>query len=100
MERLSIYKPVNLGNFDKCWYCGETSITTADHFYPKSLGGRLKVRCCKDCNEIKKDLTPEEWIEFIKEQKLKFPKFVRKYNRMIMATETLWERVKWSVINK
>ena len=100
--QLSIYEGRSIGNFDKCWYCGVDCKTTADHFWPKSLGGRLKVRACANCNREKKGLTPNGWAKYLKGQRDKFEKtgfkhLVIKYDRMITATESLWERVKWSI---
>lgn len=41
----------------------DTSSTafTRDHLYPKSKGGVKWYPCCKACNHVKADLTPEEW---------------------------------------
>lgn len=86
-ECYTIYTPINLGNWDKCWYCGKSGHTTADHFYPKSKGGRLKVRCCKDCNDMKKNMTPLEFCEYLKCSDLE------NKDRMITATITLWKRI-------
>jgi len=108
-RRLSIYKARTLGNRYKCWYCGEEGETTGDHFYPKSLGGRLKVRSCKKCNSEKDDLTPQEWINHLrlirnhwKGNKIKSLQEqadakIARIDRMINASLTLWLRVKHSV---
>lgn len=37
---------------------------TRDHVKPKSAGGTKTVRCCWGCNQMKKDMTPEQWAEF------------------------------------
>lgn len=99
MYPLSIIHSKKLGD-NRCWYCGEGTnyrTKTADHFYPKSKGGRLKVVCCRNCNTLKADLTPPEFIEHIEHLKIKHRNiYSAKFNRMINATKTLWERVEWS----
>ena len=41
---------------------------TKDHIYPRSLGGNQSrgkwYPCCRACNSVKADLTPEEWDRF------------------------------------
>jgi hypothetical protein len=108
-KRLSIYNPITLGNKYKCWYCGEDGFTNADHFFPKSLGGRIKVRSCIRCNSEKADLTPSGWMDYLRSYIIRLQKnkiksldeFCKKEiprtERMIIATQTLWKRVKWSV---
>ena len=99
---LSVFQYKKLGA-DKCWYCGDdlfASTKTQDHFYPRSKGGRLMVACCRNCNGMKSDLTPPEFIDEIRILKTKHhPKkeWQSKFDRMIVATETLWDRVSWSV---
>lgn len=34
---------------------------TRDHVLPKCLGGRKTVWACRQCNNLKGDLTPEQW---------------------------------------
>lgn len=102
ITKLNVYKTWTLGDHSKCWYCGDGCCSTADHFWPKSMGGRLKVRCCRNCNTNKKDLTPTEWIEYIEEviERLSTTnhlKQLERWKRMKVATETLWDRTKWSV---
>jgi len=102
--KLSVYESRKLGN-DKCWYCGSdlfTSAKSSDHFYPKQKKGRLKVVCCANCNRMKGNLTPLEFINLLKSLKKKHPDyqpFQKKFDRMIRATESLWNRVKWSIKN-
>jgi 5-methylcytosine-specific restriction endonuclease McrA len=55
-----------------CWYCNKSISKlsmTIDHFYPKSKGGirsnKNKVPCCSKCNELKMDLTPQEFVKVI-----------------------------------
>ncbi len=108
-RNLSVFDNRTLGNTEKCWYCGAEGHTNADHFYPKSLGGKLKVRSCKNCNCDKADLTPLEWMNYLRlkrgrwqrnkvkslESQAKFE--IKKLDRMIKASLTLWLRVKHSV---
>ena len=54
------------GNKNKCYYCGQEEECTTDHFYPKSKGGRLKVYACGLCQRTKKDMTPEQFINYMK----------------------------------
>lgn len=37
---------------------------TRDHLYPQSLGGKKWYPCCRACNQVKADLTPQEWDAF------------------------------------
>jgi hypothetical protein len=109
VRRLSVYRSRTLGNKYKCWYCGEEGETESDHFYPRSLGGMLKVCSCKKCNNEKADLTPLEWINYLRlvrnrwqRNKIKFLQGqaeaeIIKIDRMIRASLTLWLRVKHSV---
>lgn len=115
---LSVFVGGTRGNPDKCFYCGKVCRTTRDHFFPKSLGGRLTVRCCRECNGEKANMTPPEWIEYLKDQlhSCSMEKgcnrgtFIRshcpdecsgrrKLERMIRASESLWQMVEWSVKN-
>jgi hypothetical protein len=64
-EKLSIYSKVTIGKNYKCYYCHRKGYTNKDHFYPKSQGGKLKVRSCKECNSLKGDSTPIEWLKII-----------------------------------
>jgi 5-methylcytosine-specific restriction endonuclease McrA len=85
---------------DHCWYCGDHFTSwnyTKDHFWPKHMGGRLKVPCCKNCNNEKAHLTPLGFIEKLNKMKTKHPAHVKRFDRMINATQTLWDRVKWSI---
>ena len=48
-------------NDNKCYICGvelTKENTTADHVFPKSLGGKEKRKCCLQCNRTKRDLLP------------------------------------------
>ncbi len=57
----------------KCEYCG-VSVSpkelTMDHVIPMARGGRSEknnlVACCKECNNRKKSLLPQEWDEYAK----------------------------------
>lgn len=104
---LSVYEYKKLGR-DNCWYCGEfipvgSFRRTADHFWPKKLGGRLRVVCCSNCNSMKGCLTPIEFINYLNDRYAIHSKasknnpFLPTITRMITATQTLWDRVKWSI---
>jgi len=102
-NKLNVYEGRTLGNRLKCWYCGNDGFTNADHFWPKSMRGRLKVRSCSRCNKIKKNLTPNGFIDYLQSLKLKSKSYYKHYytdeqlDRMIRATSTLWERVKHTI---
>lgn len=60
-------------SFGSCTYCRRqmTSPTdrantaaTKDHVMPKSVGGYRKVRCCRQCNQLKGDIHPSVWRWF------------------------------------
>jgi hypothetical protein len=105
MSDLSIYENRTLGG-DHCWYCGDwlfEGIKTKDHFWPKSRGGRLMVRCCKNCNGMKGHMTPLIFIAYVKELKAENPakqNLFPRFDRIIHATQTLWDRVRWSIETK
>jgi len=40
---------------------------TRDHVIPMSRGGTLKIICCLQCNGIKGNMLPGEWIEYMAE---------------------------------
>ena len=48
----------------KCSYCGISKNLTIDHILPKSRGGGNTwlnlTTCCKNCNRVKDNKTPEE----------------------------------------
>ena len=57
---------------NKCYYCKKVTPArklTMDHVIPLARGGRsIKsnlVPCCKSCNNLKKNLLPLEWGEFL-----------------------------------
>lgn len=59
----------------QCHYCKKrfpVKTLTMDHIVPVSRGGKSVrknvVPCCKECNNKKKNLLPEEWAEYIKGQ--------------------------------
>lgn len=63
-----IHKSKTIGNSGKCFYCGiEGFKMTKDHFFPKSMGGRLMVYSCHNCNGIKSSKTPIQWIHWIEQ---------------------------------
>ncbi len=98
----SVYNPRTIGG-KHCYYCGielyEGINKSKDHFWPKSLGGRLKVRCCKSCNTMKKNFTPEGFIAHLQSLKKLNPDryFSLKLDRMIFATQGLWRKIKKSI---
>lgn len=56
-----------------CAYCGRALLhesarsvlaRTRDHVVPKHLGGQRTVECCYACNQMKGDMTPEQWETF------------------------------------
>jgi hypothetical protein len=56
----------------RCYYCGEAckaSELTLDHLVPLVRGGRSSkgncVPACKNCNNLKKDLLPIEWEDYL-----------------------------------
>lgn len=62
------------GHGEKCTYCkrrlesvGSLSrvAATRDHVVPKSRGGREKVWACRQCNELKRDMLPNDWRAFM-----------------------------------
>lgn len=71
-ERIRMYK-----NFIKdrkteekqlhCSYCEEVSNRlTFDHFIPKSLGGVKGYNVCVECNTLKSNLIPDEFVALLK----------------------------------
>lgn len=55
------------GSKNRCYYCGQEENCTADHFYPKSKGGKLKVYACGLCQRTKANMTPDEFVEYIRD---------------------------------
>ena len=41
-----------------------TCAFTKDHVMPKCVGGQKKVRCCRQCTQLKGDLHPSVWRWF------------------------------------
>jgi len=94
----NVFESKKLGG-DKCWYCGVRlfpGTKLSDHFWPKYLGGKLKISCCKNCNSLKGSLTPLGFIEILrfKQSKETDSNKCQLYSRMIIATQTLWELTK------
>lgn len=61
------------GKGARCAYCDRvlesvTSLScvaaTRDHVEPKSRGGTHRVWCCRQCNTLKGDMSPEQWLAF------------------------------------
>lgn len=65
----SVFSKKKLGNDEECFYCDKYA-DTKDHFYPKSLGGKLTVFCCKKCNQDKANLIPKHWLMYIQHELL------------------------------
>lgn len=59
------------GNGEHCSYCKRQMVAftsthpTKDHVVPKSKGGRTKVWACTFCNNLKKDMMPDDWTAFM-----------------------------------
>lgn len=60
-------KNIYLRDRNTCQYCGKVfhnAELTLDHIHPESRGGKSSwqnlVACCKPCNRLKADKTPEE----------------------------------------
>lgn len=60
-------------NLGHCCYClrglekptARSSVAfTRDHVMPRCVGGAKKVRCCRQCNQLKGDLHPSVWRWF------------------------------------
>ena len=104
--KYNVYDSIILGQ-DHCWYCGDDLTNsrfrkTKDHFWPKVLGGRMKVVCCKNCNMEKKSMTPVGYITYLEGKLLAFKHngmgmLIKVYERKIRATKTLWDKCKNSI---
>ncbi len=77
-----------------CAYCGAKNVPLqVEHIVPKSRGGSNRVSnltiSCKRCNsELKKDLTPEQWLEKLKKKKGKqSKKLANNFEKAIEAAE-------------
>jgi len=58
----------------RCYYCGSSTPPkelTMDHIVPISRGGKSSrgnvAPCCKKCNNLKKQLLPMEWENYLKQ---------------------------------
>lgn len=58
----------------RCTYCqrvledtqaASSVAATKDHYLPQSVGGKEVVPCCIQCNKIKADMLPQEWVQFM-----------------------------------
>lgn len=38
---------------------------TRDHIHPKSRGGKMTVWACWRCNNLKGDMTEQQWIAYL-----------------------------------
>lgn len=55
-----------------CAYCWRSMTFTVpgrrptrDHIHPKSQGGRMTVWACESCNNMKGDMTQDQWSKFM-----------------------------------
>lgn len=62
------------GAGEKCAYCkrilesvlSHTRVAaTRDHTVPRAKGGAVTVWACRQCNNLKKDMLPEDWRDFM-----------------------------------
>lgn len=62
------------GKGELCAYCRRVlhstmsqskTAATRDHTIPLSRGGRHKVWCCRQCNTLKGNKSPDEWAAFM-----------------------------------
>jgi len=67
-----IYGSTVKNNPDRCCYCGvklDDYNRTVDHLIPESRGGiranKNKLHCCGDCNKLKGDMTPDEFLRAV-----------------------------------
>lgn len=101
LKKINVYKNRTIGNPNRCFYCGAEGYTNADHFYPKCLGGRFKVRSCVSCNSEKKNLTPRKWIAYLRDQIEEDLNKREKYQRMLIASESLWKKtIQYHLMNQ
>lgn len=60
-----------LPNNETCWYCGDPP-DDVDHVVPISKGGtndlQNLVPCCRSCNNCKRNLSVEEFRDYLKER--------------------------------
>jgi hypothetical protein len=82
-------------NFE-CQYCGDKVGKNAslDHVIPKSRGGKTDytncVTCCKKCNGVKADRTPDE-AKMILKNKPKKPNFLSLYRYYLQNPPDEWK---------
>lgn len=69
--KYGLVDPEPTGSGLPCHYCERLMVAyspthpTRDHVIPASRGGRLTVWCCYQCNQIKGDMLPVEWAEYM-----------------------------------
>lgn len=56
------------------WSQGQCAFTK-DHIVPQSEGGKKWLPCCRACNTMKADMSPERWREFMAD----FPRWWQHY---------------------
>lgn len=44
---------------------GLSTARTMDHVTPRVLGGTFRVPCCLACNQLKGDMTAQQWVQFM-----------------------------------
>ena len=95
-----VEKKIDPANPDVCCYCPvklDTFNRTVEHLIPKSKGGILsrdnKRYACHDCNSLKKNMTPEEFLAALQmmyhETVRTFGKTVGRYKIMIEKTKKI-----------
>jgi hypothetical protein len=83
------------GSGSHCHWCdrimvvGTSTHPTRDHYMPRSVGGRKIVMACTTCNNIKGDMLPHEWRQFMADnpQWWLMPRTQLKQARRSKATE-------------
>lgn len=88
------YKLKVIAKLDHCYYCDIMLTTgTQDHVKATSLGGvnkkRNKVPCCRDCNQLKKNLSLEEFRKLLVSKGIEARKEADKYMAMSRRVDKL-----------
>lgn len=71
-KRVFGWVPPPAGDGKDCSYCARKMIAwtithpTRDHVVPRSRGGTETVWCCHQCNQLKADMMPWDWAQFMK----------------------------------
>ena len=87
-----------ISNNSNCYYCGnalDEYSRTVDHILPKSKGGVLskknKVYSCLQCNQLKGDKTPDEFLDFMEGYLLAMRK---ELNLVLARNEKIYKKLK------